>query len=216
VSDSFESLLENALSAPDLELGHEMRRRLLAAAAPAAKTPPENVVSFEVPDPDAAAGFDWLVGDAPATRPLIRRMSLDPGFFTMLDDERRFLRSLRRSLRKPAAVAPKRRSHAVIAAAAAVLALAAGTLFAFRGTGSTISPSPLLRSRRPYPAQHRQARFSRRLLLLRWQPAMWRPQRSESRPPMIGSPSTATWLGRRLSSRVRKQVPTLGRPPGAK
>lgn len=127
MSDPFEQLLESALSGPDLELGHESRRRLLAAAArPVSET--GNIVRFTVPDPDAESGFAWLAGESPVTRPLARRMTSDGGFLRMLDDERRFLRSLRSSLRQPpacpAAGPPSRRGW--IAACAAALVAAAG------------------------------------------------------------------------------------------
>ncbi|WP_035605679.1 hypothetical protein [Haloferula sp. BvORR071] len=135
-SDPFEDFLEDALGAPDFELGHEMRRRLLAAAVAGdtAAVTCDNVVPMDRADPDAAAGFAWLVGEAPASTALMSRMAADHTFLETLDSERCFLRTLRAALRRSAAAAvpaPARRSWVPAAAmsAAAVLALAAGAIF---------------------------------------------------------------------------------------
>lgn len=145
--DPFESFLEDALSGPDdLDLGHEMRRRLLEAAVAGDSVAKENVVPFERPDPEIAAGFDWLVGETPATRPLMERMIRDSGFLDMLDGERSFLHTLRASLSQPAAaaatMAPGRRRFMPFAtiSAAAALALAAGTVFFNRGDTGVATP----------------------------------------------------------------------------
>ena len=134
MSDPFEDFLEGALGTPDLELGHDMRRRLLQAAVAGEKTATHgNVISMDRGDPDHAAGFAWLVGEAPATPALMGRLVADRTFLETLDGERYFLRTLRASLRRsPAAVIPPARRtwvSAVAMSAAAALALAAGALF---------------------------------------------------------------------------------------
>ncbi|WP_367871676.1 hypothetical protein [Luteolibacter sp. Populi] len=134
MSDPFEDFLEEALGTPDLELGHDMRRRLLQAAVADEKTGPlDNVIAMDRGDPDLTAGFAWLVGEAPATSTLMGRMVADQTFLETLDGERYFLRTLRASLRcrTAATVPPARRTWipAVAMSAAAALALAAGALF---------------------------------------------------------------------------------------
>lgn len=134
MKDRFEDFLEDTLSGPDLELGHEMRRRLLEAAVAGEGMSGGNVVPLDRADPDEAAGFDWLVGESPATTLLMGRMVHDPGFLETLDGQRCFLRTLRRALGKTAAAAtvvPARRRWvpAAVLSAAAAFALAAGAWF---------------------------------------------------------------------------------------
>ena len=134
MSDPFEDFLEEALGTPDLELGHDMRRRLLQAAVAGERPAPlDNVIAMDRGDPDLCAGFAWLVGEAPATSTLMGRMVADQTFLETLDGERYFLRTLRASLRcRPAAVVPPARRTwvpAVAMSAAAAFALAAGSLF---------------------------------------------------------------------------------------
>lgn len=136
--DPFEDFLEEALGGPDFELGHDMRRRLLEAAAAGDRVLPDNVVPMNRADPDESAGFAWLVGESPATPALMGRMIDDKTFMDALDGERCFLRTLRAALRRGAAAAatapaasPSRRRGIAAAAlsAAAAITLAAGSLF---------------------------------------------------------------------------------------
>lgn len=134
MSDPFEDFLEEALGGPELELGHEMRRRLLEAAVAGERVRPDNVVPMDRSDPDETAGFAWLVGESTATPALMGRMIADQVFLETLDGERSFLRTLRASLRRSsaAAVAPparRQRLATVAMSAAAALALAAGAIF---------------------------------------------------------------------------------------
>jgi hypothetical protein len=133
MSDPFEDFLEEALGGPDLELGHEMRRRLLEAAVAGERVRPDNVVPLNRADPDETAGFAWLVGEAAASTELMSRMIGDPTFLETLDGERSFLHTLRASLRRSSAAAvaaPARRQRiaAVALSAAAALTLAAGAI----------------------------------------------------------------------------------------
>ncbi len=136
--DPFEDFLEETLGGPDFELGHDMRRRLLEAAAASDRVLPDNVVPMNRSDPDESAGFAWLVGEAPATTDLMARMIGDKTFMDALDGERCFLRTLRAALRRSAAAAapatvpsPARRRGIAAAAlsAAAAITLAAGAFF---------------------------------------------------------------------------------------
>jgi hypothetical protein len=134
MNDPFEDFLEDALGGPDLELGHEMRRRLLEAAVAGETISDGNVVRMDRPDPEEKAGFDWLVGEAPATAALLGRMIEDPAFMDTLDGQRGFIVTLRESLRRAAAAAvvpvPRRRwIPATSLAAAAALAMTTGILF---------------------------------------------------------------------------------------
>lgn len=137
MKDPFEEFLEDAMTGPDLELGHEMRRRLLEAAVAGESGEGPNVVRMERPaDPDEQAGFDWMVGELSASRGLLARMIEDRRFFTLLDQNRRFLGTLRQVMRgEGAAAVPAAKSRripaAAVAAAAAVL-LAAGSVFFMR------------------------------------------------------------------------------------
>lgn len=149
--DPFLPMLEEALAMPDLELGHEMRHRLLAAAVSQDQAPAGgNVVPFVKQDGEADA-FQWLVGEREADHALMLRLTEDAGFFTAVSHERRFLHTLRRSLRTqipvPAEVAsvpapvtaiPRRSYRAMAGAVAALLALWLG-LKAFDGVPGTSS-----------------------------------------------------------------------------
>lgn len=132
MSDSFEDFLEDALGGPDdLELGHDMRRRLLEAAVAGGPFSDGKVVRIDRPDPDETEGFDWLVGEAPASEKLILRMIQDPVFLDSLDHQRGFILTLREALRRTAAataVSGRRRRWlpAAVISAAAALAMAAG------------------------------------------------------------------------------------------
>lgn len=134
MKDPFEEFLEDAMAGPDLELGHETRRRLLEAAVAGDAIKGDNVVRMEREDPLAQAGFDWLVGETSAAVPLMSRMIGDRSFFARIEQDRRFLRTLRSVMRAGAEpmvpVARKGRFGFVVAmSAAAALALAAGTIF---------------------------------------------------------------------------------------
>jgi hypothetical protein len=134
MKDPFEDFLEDALGGPDLELGHEMRRRLLEAAAGEGAIPDGKVVRIDRFDPAETAGFNWLVGEAPATEELLGRIIEDTNFRELLDGQRGFILALRESLRRTAAAAvvPVRRRRwvpATLLSAAAALAMAAGILF---------------------------------------------------------------------------------------
>ncbi|QJE95408.1 PEP-CTERM sorting domain-containing protein [Luteolibacter luteus] len=133
MKDPFEDFLEDAMSGPDLELGHEMRRRLLEAAVAGEALEQDNVVRMDRGDPEVQEGFNWILGETEATGPLMQRMIFDPAFLNDLDGERRFVRTLRHVLVKQAnVVAPAARRRflpAVALGAAAAVALAAGTLF---------------------------------------------------------------------------------------
>jgi hypothetical protein len=132
MKDPFEDFLEDALGGPDLELGHEMRRRLLEAAVAGKTLVDDNVVRIDRPDPAETAGFDWLVGEAPATEELMGRMIGDPTFMESLDGQRGFILTLREALRRTAAAAAvvpvRRRSWvpAAVLSAAAALAMTTG------------------------------------------------------------------------------------------
>ncbi len=140
MKDPFEEFLEDAMAGPDLELGHEMRRRLLESAVSGEAPEGENVIRMDHPeDADEQAGFDWMVGELPASRGLLERMIEDRRFFTLLDRNRRFLITLRQAMRgEGAAAVPAERKRpvpiAAFAAAAAVV-LAAGTVFLNRPAG---------------------------------------------------------------------------------
>ena len=134
MKDPFEEFLEDAMAGPDLELGHDMRRRLLEAAVAGEAIRGDNVVRMEREDPLAQAGFDWLVGETPAAIPLLSRMIGDRSFFARLEQDRRFLRTLRSVMRAGAeptvpVVRERRFGLLVAVSAAAALALAAGTIF---------------------------------------------------------------------------------------
>lgn len=142
MKNPFEDFLEDALGGPeDLELGHEMRRRLLEAAVAGESVPDENVVRMERPDPEEAEGFDWLLGEAPASEKLMVRMIQDPLFLDSLDGQRGFVVALREALRRTAAATalPSRRRRwlpAAILSAAAALAVTTG-LVLFKPTADT-------------------------------------------------------------------------------
>lgn len=145
MKDSFEEFLEDAMSGPDFELGHEMRRRLLEAAVAGEGFERDNVVRMDRNDPEVQEGFNWLLGETEASEPLMTRMISDPAFFGALDGERRFVRTLRRVLMKQAegaapAAARRRFLPAVAVASAAAIALAAGMIF-FGSGGSRVSPA---------------------------------------------------------------------------
>lgn len=134
MKDPFEEFLEDAMSGPDdLDLGHEARRRLLEAAVAGEVIPANNVVRMDRAEPHEREGFDWIVGEIPATEPLMSRLIEDPRFLAELDGSRCFLRTLRAALLKQAEVAVpaarRRFMPAVAIAAAAAVALAAGTIF---------------------------------------------------------------------------------------
>ena len=133
MKDPFEEFLEDAMSGPDLELGHEMRRRLLEAAVAGEALEQDNVVRMDRSDPEVQEGFNWILGETDATGPLVTRMISDSAFLDSLDGDRRFVRTLRQVLLKQAEVvvpaARRRFLPAVAVAAAAAIALAAGTLF---------------------------------------------------------------------------------------
>jgi hypothetical protein len=117
-----------------LELGHEMRRRLLEAAVAGGAVSDGKVVRIDRPDPDETEGFDWLVGEAPASEKLMLRMIQDPVFLDSLDQQRGFILTLREALRRTAAataVSGRRRRWlpAAVMSAAAALAMAAGIVF---------------------------------------------------------------------------------------
>ena len=148
MKDPFEEFLEDAMSGPDFELGHEMRRRLLEAAVAGEAVDGDNVVRMDRADPAEQEAFNWIVGETLATTPLMIRVISDAGFLAKLDGERCFLRTLRQALVKQAeVVAPAARRRflpAVALAAAAAIALAAGTLFfnqAGNDAGSAIAQS---------------------------------------------------------------------------
>ena len=134
MKDPFEDFLEDALGGPDLELGHEMRRRLLEAAVAGETIADGNVVRIDRPDPAETAGFDWLVGEAPATGELMGRIVEDPAFMESLDGQRGFILTLREALRRTAIAAAavpvrrRRRVHAAVLSAAAALAMTTGIL----------------------------------------------------------------------------------------
>ena len=135
MKDPFEDFLEDALGAPDLELGHETRRRLLeAAVASDAISGDGKVVRMDRPDPAEVAGFDWLMGESPASEAVMGRLIEDPDFLEALDGQRRFIRVLRDSLRRTAAAAvavPARHRRwvpAAVLSAAAALAMTTGIL----------------------------------------------------------------------------------------
>lgn len=142
MNDPFEDFLEDALGGPeDLELGHEMRRRLLEAAVAGEAVPDENVVRMEHPDPEETEGFDWLLGEAPASEKLMVRMIQDPLFLDSLDGQRGFVVTLREALRRTAAATalPSRRRRwlpAAILSAAAALAVTTG-LVLFKPSADT-------------------------------------------------------------------------------
>jgi hypothetical protein len=143
MKDPFEEFLEDAMSGPDLELGHEMRRRLLEAAVAGEAVDQENVVRMDRSDPEVQQGFNWILGEAPAAEPLMSRMISDPAFLDSLDGDRRFVRTLRQVLVKQAeVVAPAARRRflpALAVSSAAAIALAAGALF-FNSSGSRAVP----------------------------------------------------------------------------
>lgn len=143
MKDPFEEFLEDAMSGPDFELGHEMRRRLLEAAVAGEALEQDNVVRMDRSDPGVQEGFNWILGETDASEPLMQRMISDPSFLNALDGERRFVRTLRQVLVKPAEVAvPAARRRilpAVAASAAAAIALAAGTFF-FNPGGDRVVP----------------------------------------------------------------------------
>lgn len=143
MKDPFEEFLEDAMSGPDLELGHEMRRRLLEAAVAGEAVDQENVVRMDRSDPEVQQGFNWILGEAPAAEPLMSRMISDPAFLDSLDGDRRFVRTLRQVLvRQAEVVAPAARRRflpALAVSSAAAIALAAGALF-FNSSGSRAVP----------------------------------------------------------------------------
>jgi hypothetical protein len=144
VKDPFEEFLEDAMSGPDFELGHEMRRRLLEAAVAGEAIGGDNVVRMDRADPAEQEAFNWIVGETRATEPLMIRMISDAGFLAKLDGERCFLRMLRQTLVKQAeVVAPAARRRflpAVALASAAAIALAAGTIFFNQGGNDAVAP----------------------------------------------------------------------------
>lgn len=125
--DPFLELLQGALEVPDdLTLGSSAREQLLAAAA-AARGAGDKIIPFTAPSSLERDAFDWLVGERPAGSALLTEIISSPRLQSSLEEDRRFLKSLRESLRRPAAVSrtTARRPLSTVAAIAALLLISA-------------------------------------------------------------------------------------------
>jgi hypothetical protein len=123
--DAFLDALQGALGVPDdLELGHDLRACLLAAAIQApASAAAQNVVPFQQATPLERNAFDWLMGEREAGRELLAEMISSPPLLVAMDADRYFLRSLRASLRKPALATQRTARRRPVSAVAAIAAL---------------------------------------------------------------------------------------------
>ncbi|MDB6078780.1 MAG: hypothetical protein JWO82_2527 [Akkermansiaceae bacterium] len=126
--DPFLELLQGALEVPDdLTLGPSARSQLLAAAA-AARDANEKIVSFPRASSVEQEAFDWLAGERTAGSALLGAIIASPGLQVSLEEDRRFLRSLRQALRHPVAASrttARRRPASTFAAIAALLLISA-------------------------------------------------------------------------------------------
>lgn len=136
--DPFTGLLEEVLSAPDFDLGDDLRLCLLDAAEEASGS---RVIELVTEESWEVSAFNWLVGEAPSDPALMDRLVEVPAFLDAVVGQQKFLRRLKASLIQPAVlVEPVARRafrplRAMMMAAGGLAALIAWMLVVQMSTG---------------------------------------------------------------------------------